>query len=77
MKLSVSLSEDDVKVLDDYVVQHGLGSRSAALQAAVRALHHEALVQDYVEEFPERHRSEDKQLWDSVSDSGLDRDAAW
>lgn len=36
MKLSVSLPDEDVRFLDDYAAAHGSGSRSAAVQKAVR-----------------------------------------
>ena len=38
MKLSVSLSADDLAALDRYVEQAGLESRSAAVQQAIRRL---------------------------------------
>lgn len=38
MKLSVSLPESDVEYLDAYVQDQHLGSRSAAVQKAVRLL---------------------------------------
>lgn len=76
MKLSVSLSERDVALLDEFAARQGLSSRSAAVQAAIRALRHEALVQAYVEEFDEWEGTEDKALWDGVSAVGLDGDAA-
>jgi Ribbon-helix-helix protein, copG family len=47
MKLSVSLSEDDVALLDEYARTSGLRSRSAALQHAIRLLRHADLEQDY------------------------------
>jgi Arc/MetJ-type ribon-helix-helix transcriptional regulator len=47
MKLSVSLSEDDVRVLDEYVERTGLSSRSAAVQRAIRMLRYPALEEDY------------------------------
>ena len=47
MKLSVSLSDEDVAVLDAYVEQAGLPSRSAGVQRAVRMLRHPALEDDY------------------------------
>lgn len=75
MKLSVSLSERDVALLDEFAARQGLSSRSAAVQAAIRALRHEALVQAYVEEFEEWEGTEDKALWDGVSAVGLDDDA--
>ncbi len=38
MKLSVSLSEDEVAALDKYAQTAGLASRSAAIQHAIRLL---------------------------------------
>ena len=32
MKLSVSLPDEDVEFLDRYAAEHGIGSRSAAVQ---------------------------------------------
>ena len=47
VKLSVSLSEEDVRVLDAYVRNTGLPSRSAAVQRAIRMLRYPALEEDY------------------------------
>lgn len=76
MKLSISLTDGDIEVLDHFAAEHGLASRSAVVQHAIRALGHERLVQDYIEEFAEWDGSEDAALWDSVSGDGL-RDEAW
>lgn len=38
MKVSVSLSDDDLRFLDAYATEHGLKSRSAVLKQAVRLL---------------------------------------
>lgn len=38
MKLSVSLTPDDVDFLDTYAREHGMSSRSATLQHAVQRL---------------------------------------
>ena len=38
MRLSISLSDDDVATLDRYVKAAGLASRSAAIQRAMRLL---------------------------------------
>jgi|APCry1669188879_1035177.scaffolds.fasta_scaffold93880_3 hypothetical protein len=38
MKVSVSLSDDDVEFLDAYASEHGMVSRSAAVQRAVGML---------------------------------------
>ncbi len=47
MKLSVSLPDQDVALLDKYVRSAGLPSRSAAVRHAVRLLRHPDLEQDY------------------------------
>ncbi len=76
MKLSVSLPEEDVAVLDAYVREHALTSRSAALQKAVRMLKHPRLEQDYAEAWREWEGSGDQARWDTTVGDGLD-DAAW
>lgn len=73
MKLSVSLSDDDVAVLDRYAAQVGLPSRSAAIARAIRRLpdpHLEAAYADAWDEW-----SADTATWDSTVADGLD-DAA-
>ena len=47
MKLSVSLPDKDVEFLDYYVTAHDLETRSAALQAALRALRDLDLQEQY------------------------------
>jgi Ribbon-helix-helix protein, copG family len=47
MKLSVSLSEEEVALLDEYVERAGLPSRSAGLQRAIRMLRYPSLEDDY------------------------------
>jgi Arc/MetJ-type ribon-helix-helix transcriptional regulator len=47
MKLSVSLPEKDVEFLDLYITMHDLESRSAALQAALKALRDLDLQEQY------------------------------
>jgi len=47
MKLSVSLPEEDVAILDEFARTAGLSSRSAALRHAVRMLRLPQLEQDY------------------------------
>ncbi len=51
MKLSVSLTEQDVEFLDFYIKTHDLESRSAALQAALRALRDVELEEEYEKAF--------------------------
>lgn len=70
MKLSVSLSEADVTVLDEYVRMSGLSSRSAALQHAVRLLRHADLERDYAAAWEEWESSGAREAWEDVADDG-------
>lgn len=69
MKLSVSLPDDDVAFLDQVVLERSLDSRSAALQAAVRALRERSMVEAYLEAYLESR--DESRAWDSVTGDGL------
>ncbi len=71
MKLSVSLPDDDVEYLDEYVRTRGLESRSAAVQKAIRLLRASELGAAYEEAWAEWAESEDRELWESVSADGV------
>lgn len=71
MKLSVSLSEAEVELLDRIVAQGGLPSRSAAIQKAIKAFARPDLTQQYEAAFIDWDSSGDSQLWDSTSGDGL------
>ncbi len=73
MKVSVSLPENDIRFLDDFAAVHGLDSRSAALQRAVRLLRAMSLSEDYASAWAEWNSSSDSQLWDAVSGDGVVR----
>jgi Arc/MetJ-type ribon-helix-helix transcriptional regulator len=75
MKLSVSLSEEDVALLDEYVRMSGLGSRSAALQHAVRLLRHAELEQDYAAAWEEWESSGELADWEGTVGDGLTDEA--
>ena len=75
MKLSVSLSDEDVAVLDEYVERTGLPSRSAGLQRAIRMLRYPTLEQDYTAAWQEWSSSVEDGAWDSATADGLN-DAA-
>ena len=47
MKLSISLTDEDVAVLDEFAQRSGLPSRSAAVRHAIRLLRDPELEQDY------------------------------
>ena len=73
MKLSVSLSDEDVALLDEYVRTSGLASRSAAVQHAVRLLRHPDLEQDYEAAWAEWDHAGEQSVWDgSVADGLVD-----
>lgn len=71
MKLSVSLSEEDVAYLDSYAKGRGLDSRSAALQRAIRLLREAELGDEYEQAWSEWNVSEDASLWDQTLTDGL------
>jgi Arc/MetJ-type ribon-helix-helix transcriptional regulator len=71
MKLSVSLSEQDVAALDEYARAAGLRSRSAALQRAVRLLRQPDLERDYAAAWEEWDSSGDRAEWEHVAADGL------
>jgi Arc/MetJ-type ribon-helix-helix transcriptional regulator len=75
VKLSVSLSDDDVAVIDDYARETGLPSRSAVVQHAVRLLRQRGLEAEYEAAFDEWHDSQDRPLWETTIADGLDRAA--
>jgi len=71
MKLSVSLSEEDVASLDRYARATGLKSRSAAIQEAIRLLGDPELEQDYAAAWDEWEASGDAEAWETTSGDGL------
>ena len=71
MKVSVSLPDDDVKFLDRYASDHGIGSRSAAVQRAVRLLRATGLGASYEAAWAEWDDAEDAALWAASSGDGL------
>lgn len=72
MKLSVSLSDSDVAVLDEYVKNAGLPSRSAGLQRAVQMLRYPALEDDYATAW-EQWSTDEKtaDAWEHTSADGV------
>jgi Arc/MetJ-type ribon-helix-helix transcriptional regulator len=70
MKLSVSLSDDDVKFLDSYAAKRGMASRSAAVQRAVGLLRTEDLGPAYADAW-ETWATEETGVWDVTIADGL------
>ena len=71
MKLSVSLSDEDVEVLDTYVERAGLPSRSAGVQRAVRMLRYPTLEDDYGDAWAEWSSAGEGDAWQTVAGDGL------
>jgi Arc/MetJ-type ribon-helix-helix transcriptional regulator len=71
MKFSVSLSAEDVEVLDAYVERAGLPSRSAGLQRAVRMLRYPTLENDYDQAWAEWSATGEGALWENTARDGL------
>ncbi len=71
MKLSVSLSEEDVALLDEHARRSGLRSRSAALQQAIRQLRHADLEEDYAAAWEDWDVSGERAAWEGVAGDGL------
>ena len=71
MKLSVSLSKEDVATLDRYARASGLNSRSAAIQHAIRLLGDPELEQDYAAAWEEWESSGEGAAWEVTVGDGL------
>ncbi|MGL5810410.1 MAG: ribbon-helix-helix domain-containing protein [Nocardioides sp.] len=75
MKLSVSLPDEDVAIIDDFARRSGLRSRSAALRCAVAMLRLPELERDYEAAWDEWEESADRTAWESVAADGVARAA--
>lgn len=71
MKLSVSLSTQDVALLDEYARTSGLPSRSAAVRHAIRLLGHADLEQDYAAAWADWESSGERAAWEATVGDGL------
>jgi Arc/MetJ-type ribon-helix-helix transcriptional regulator len=71
MKLSVSLSDDDLAVLDSYIERAGLPSRSAGVQRAIRMLRFPTLEEDYGRAWDEWSETGEDDVWDAATGDGL------
>lgn len=72
VKLSISLPPVDVEFLDGYAQQHGVESRSAAVQQAVALLRAADLGDDYEAAWSEWEETGAAE-WDAVVADGLSR----
>lgn len=76
VKLSISLSDEDVEELDAYARSAGLDSRSAAVQHAIKLLRVAALQDDYAAAWNEWEASGDREAWEPATPDGLSRESA-
>lgn len=71
MKLSISVSEDDVALLDEYARAAGLASRSAAVQHAIRLLRQVDLEDDYAAAWADWESSGERAAWETTVGDGV------
>lgn len=71
VKLSVSLSPEDVDALDAYARAAGLKSRSAAIQQAIRMLGNSELEDAYAAAWREWEDSGGAESWAATTADGL------
>ena len=71
MKLSVSLSAEDVAALDRCVAERGLASRSEGVRHAIRLLRAPELIAEYAAVFQEWEDSGEEAVWAHSASDGL------
>jgi Arc/MetJ-type ribon-helix-helix transcriptional regulator len=71
MKLSVSLSDEDVEFLDHYARSIGASSRSAVIQRAIRLMRAAELGPAYARAWEEWTADGDATAWDGVAGDGI------
>jgi Arc/MetJ-type ribon-helix-helix transcriptional regulator len=71
MRLSVSLPDDDVALLDEYVRTGGLKGRSAVIRHALQLLRQTELEQDYAAAWDDWETSGEQSSWEPVAGDGM------
>jgi Arc/MetJ-type ribon-helix-helix transcriptional regulator len=71
MKLSVSLSKEQVETIDRYIRATGMRSRSAVIQKAISMLDAPELEIDYAAAWEEWEESGDAEVWESTAADGF------
>lgn len=74
MKISVSLTDEDVEYIDVYARRRGVQSRSAVMREALRLLRASELGPDYAAAWGE-WPDDEQAAWDSAVADGLPADA--
>jgi Arc/MetJ-type ribon-helix-helix transcriptional regulator len=73
VKVSVSIPNIDVEFLDSYAHEHGIESRSAAIQRAIRLLRASDLGDAYETAWQEWDEAGEAELWEPTAVDGLSR----
>jgi Arc/MetJ-type ribon-helix-helix transcriptional regulator len=71
MKLSVSVSDDEVEFMDRYAGEHGVPSRSGVVQRALSLLRANELSEDYSAAWSEWDAA-GADAWDATTGDGID-----
>jgi Arc/MetJ-type ribon-helix-helix transcriptional regulator len=71
MKVSVSLSAEDVEFLDSYARAQGMQSRSAVVHRAVGLLRASQLEHSYEEAWAAWNEAGDAAAWEAAAGDGL------
>jgi hypothetical protein len=75
MKLSVSMSDEDVDFIDQYASEHGIDTRSGVVQRALSLLRTTELGDDYEAAWAEWDGT-DADVWESTVADGIGESAA-
>lgn len=73
MKLSISLTDDDVDFLDIFADRAGMHSRSAVVQHAIAMLKAAELTDAYERAFEEWRVTGEEAVWDTAGGDGIER----
>jgi hypothetical protein len=71
MKVSLSIPEEDIRFLDNFAREHGIASRSAAVQRSIAMLREVELKEQYKLAMQEWHDSPDSELWERTAGDGI------
>lgn len=71
MKVSLSIPDEDVRFLDDFAREHGIASRSAAVQRSIAMLREVELKEQYKIAMQEWRDSPDSELWERTVGDGI------
>ena len=71
MKVSISIPNVDVEFLDSYAHEHGIESRSAAVQRAIGLLRASELGDAYELAWQEWEESGEAEVWESTAADAL------